>query len=115
MEVLQIYRNWGRTGCHPEPIAKAHFRRNVAEFSTPRPRESRAYEARLLRRQGHGNSRDPYRYRLPDEDDEYWDRGELPPLRGLEELPLPREWTGQTLLKEAKRRLSRPGGAGGSK
>ena len=33
--------------------------------------------------EGSGRKADPYRYRLPNEDDEYWDRGELPPLREL--------------------------------
>ena len=28
-----------------------------------------------------GRKTDPYRYRLPNQDDEYYDRGELPPLR----------------------------------
>jgi hypothetical protein len=29
---------------------------------------------------------DPYRYRLPNEDDQYYDRGELPPLRPFEPI-----------------------------
>jgi hypothetical protein len=41
---------------------------------------NRAWEQRLLRRFGTGSSSDPYRYRLENADDEYWDRGELPPL-----------------------------------
>jgi len=44
---------------------------------------NRATEAKLVRRLGTGRRSDPYRYRLPNEDDEYRDRGELPPLRGL--------------------------------
>lgn len=42
-----------------------------------------AYERKLIRREGQGNSKDPWRYRLEDEDDPYYDRGELPPLRDL--------------------------------
>lgn len=42
-----------------------------------------AYERKLLRREGQGTSKDPWRYRLKNEDDEYYDRGELPPLRDL--------------------------------
>ena len=32
---------------------------------------------------GTGRRADPYRYRLPNEDDVYYDRGELPPLRNM--------------------------------
>jgi hypothetical protein len=42
---------------------------------------NRAFEEKLVRRQGAGRRDDPYRYRLPNEDDEYLDRGELPPIR----------------------------------
>jgi AAA domain len=42
---------------------------------------NRAFEEKLVRRQGAGRKDDPYRYRLPNEDDEYLDRGELPPIR----------------------------------
>jgi hypothetical protein len=44
---------------------------------------NRATDEKLVRRQGTGRRNDPYRYRLPNADDEYWDRGELPPLRDL--------------------------------
>lgn len=44
---------------------------------------NRATEGKLVRRFGTGRRSDPYRYRLPNEDDEYRDRGELPPLREL--------------------------------
>jgi len=47
---------------------------------------ARAYEEKLVRREGRGIRSHPYRYRLPNADDEYWDRGELPPLRELDEL-----------------------------
>jgi hypothetical protein len=47
---------------------------------------NRATEEKLVRRSGNGTRSDPYRYRLPNEDDAYYDRGELPPLR---DLPLP--------------------------
>ena len=42
---------------------------------------NRAYEEKRLRRMGNGRRLDPYRYRLTNEDDEYVERGELPPLR----------------------------------
>jgi hypothetical protein len=42
---------------------------------------NRAFEGKLLRRSGSGRKSDPYRYRLENEDDRYYDRGELPPLR----------------------------------
>jgi hypothetical protein len=45
---------------------------------------NRAYEQKLLRRQGHGRKADPYRYRLANEDDAYLDRGQVPPLRDLD-------------------------------
>jgi hypothetical protein len=44
---------------------------------------NRAAEERLVRREGAGRRDDPYRYRLPNADDAYRDRGELPPLREL--------------------------------
>ncbi len=44
---------------------------------------NRATEDGLVRRSGRGRRDDPYRYRLPNEDDAYYDRGELPPLRPL--------------------------------
>jgi AAA domain len=53
-----------------------------------RPAESTLYEwlshafaKKLIRREGHGTRTNPWRYRLENEDDKYWDRGELPPLR----------------------------------
>ena len=42
-----------------------------------------AYDSKLIRRQGQGNKHDPWRYRLENEDDQYYDRGELPPLKPL--------------------------------
>ncbi|MSR53093.1 MAG: AAA family ATPase [Gemmataceae bacterium] len=44
---------------------------------------NRAFEENRLRREGTGRKADPYCYRLQNEDDEYRDRGELPPLRDL--------------------------------
>ena len=44
---------------------------------------NRATEQKLVRREGAGRKDDPFRYRLPNADDEYWDRGELPPLWDL--------------------------------
>jgi hypothetical protein len=44
---------------------------------------NRAHEEQRVRREGTGSRVDPYRYRLPNEDDEYYDRGELPPLKPL--------------------------------
>jgi hypothetical protein len=41
---------------------------------------NRATELKLVRREGQGRRLNPYRYRLPNKDDEYYDRGELPPL-----------------------------------
>jgi len=43
-----------------------------------------AYDEKRIRRQGRGNKHDPWRYRLENEDDEYYDRGEPPPLKPLE-------------------------------
>jgi hypothetical protein len=47
---------------------------------------SRAYEEKRVRRVGSGQRADPYRFRLPNKDDEYRDRGELPPLDSLQPL-----------------------------
>jgi hypothetical protein len=44
---------------------------------------SRATDEKLVRRSGSGRKTDPYRFRLPNQDDKYYDRGELPPLRDL--------------------------------
>ena len=53
-----------------------------------RPSESMLYEwlnhafaKKLVRREGQGTRKSPWRYRLENEDDAYYDRGELPPLR----------------------------------
>lgn len=54
---------------------------------TDRPHLSTLYEwlnhaaaRKLIRREGQGTSKKPWRYRLENEDDKYRDRGELPPL-----------------------------------
>lgn len=44
---------------------------------------NRAYGEKRIRRHGNGTRTDPWRYRLENEDDQYYDRGELPPLRPL--------------------------------
>ncbi|HEX3149275.1 MAG TPA: AAA family ATPase [Gemmataceae bacterium] len=44
---------------------------------------NKAFVQKLLRRSGTGRKKDPYRYRLENEDDKYLDRGEIPPLRDL--------------------------------
>lgn len=44
---------------------------------------NRAFEEKRLRRFGAGTKADPFRFRLENEDDQYRDRGELPPLRDL--------------------------------
>jgi hypothetical protein len=43
-----------------------------------------AFEKKLLRRQGNGRCKDPYRYRLENEDDAYLDKGLIPPLKELD-------------------------------
>jgi hypothetical protein len=40
-----------------------------------------AHARKLIRREGQGTRTNPWRYRLENEDDAYWDRGELPPIR----------------------------------
>lgn len=40
---------------------------------------NRAADEKRILREGAGRPADPYRYRLPNADDKYWDRGELPP------------------------------------
>jgi hypothetical protein len=45
---------------------------------------NRAFEEKLVRREGAGRKADPYRYRLENKDSKYRDRGELPPLRDLD-------------------------------
>ena len=47
---------------------------------------NRATAEKLVRRSGHGTKRSPYQYRLPNKDDEYYDRGELPPLEPMSEF-----------------------------
>jgi AAA domain len=44
---------------------------------------NRAHADNRVRRQGAGTRDDPWRYRLTNEDDAYYDRGKLPPMRGL--------------------------------
>jgi hypothetical protein len=45
---------------------------------------NRAFEEKLLRRMGNGRKADPYRYRLENEDDQYLDKGLIPPLKDLD-------------------------------
>ncbi|MBL8865729.1 MAG: AAA family ATPase [Planctomycetia bacterium] len=40
-----------------------------------------AFARKLLRREGKGTRLNPWRYRLENEDDKYWDRNQLPPIR----------------------------------
>ena len=42
-----------------------------------------AYDRKLIRREGRGTKGDPWRYRSENEDDQYYGRGELPPLKPL--------------------------------
>ena len=51
---------------------------------------NRAFAEKRVRREGKGTRTDPWRYRLENEDDWYYDRGELPPLKPLEPLIGPR-------------------------
>jgi hypothetical protein len=44
---------------------------------------NRAMVENRVRRSGNGTDRNPWRYRLPNKDDEYYNRGELPPLKDL--------------------------------
>ncbi len=44
---------------------------------------NRAAAEKRVRREGSGTRTDPWRYRLANEDDKYYDRGELPPLKPL--------------------------------
>jgi hypothetical protein len=44
---------------------------------------NRAFAEKRVRREGSGTRTNPWRYRLENEDDKYYDRGELPPLRDL--------------------------------
>jgi len=47
---------------------------------------NRAFEQKRIRREGYGTRTDPWRYRLENEDDEYYERGELPPLKDVSEI-----------------------------
>jgi hypothetical protein len=44
---------------------------------------NQAHAKKLVRREGQGTNRNPWRWRLENEDDAYYDRGELPPMPGL--------------------------------
>jgi AAA domain len=79
--VLGILKKRKRAGSHEDLLM---------DWPADQPRPSkttlyewlnRAYEAKLIRRVGAGRRKDPFRYRLENEDDAYMDRGELPPLR----------------------------------
>ena len=48
---------------------------------------NRAFAEKLIRREGKGRRADPYRYRLENKNDWYYDRGELPPIVPDEDLP----------------------------
>jgi hypothetical protein len=44
---------------------------------------NREFTEKLCRRKGSGRRLDPYQYRLSNEDDDYYDRSKLPPLRDI--------------------------------
>jgi hypothetical protein len=44
---------------------------------------NRAAAEKRVRREGSGTRADPWRYRLKNEDDQYYDRGQLPPLKPI--------------------------------
>jgi len=71
---LELYNEWPET-----------------DTTRPSPRQlynwlNRAYDEDRLRRVGEGTTIDPYRYRMKNTNDEYYDRGELPPLPGSEDI-----------------------------
>jgi hypothetical protein len=45
---------------------------------------NRAFDEKLVQREGTGRRGEPYRYRLVNENEGQWDRGERPPVRELE-------------------------------
>ena len=52
-------------------------RGHVVQLVEPRARK------RLVRREGQGTNRNPWRYRLENADDAYYDCGDLPPMPEL--------------------------------
>jgi hypothetical protein len=71
----------------PDPFCRYASRNELTDSAKPwasllNSWLNRATDEQLVRRQGTGRRNDPYRYRLPNADDAYWDRGELPPLPG---------------------------------
>jgi hypothetical protein len=65
---------------------------------------NRAFAEKRIRRQGKGTRTEPWRYRLENEDDAYWDRGELPPIRGLTGVSLKESGLSDQELDEIARK-----------
>ncbi len=89
----QFEENWQAVLAVLQARTAAVTHKGIREFwpsDAERPSETTLYEwlnhataKELVRREGKGTRMNPWRYRLENEDDAYWDRGQLPPLRPL--------------------------------
>jgi hypothetical protein len=95
---IDFERNWGQVLAILKARKAAATHRDLLE-DWPTDQEkppastlyhwlNRAFAEKRIRREGRGTRTNPWRYRLENEDDAYWDRGEFPPLRGLTGIPL---------------------------
>ena len=87
----QFEENWQTVLAVLETRTAAVTHKEIRESwpsDVERPSESTLYEwlnrahaKKLVRRDGQGTRTNPWRYRLENDDDAYYDRGELPPIR----------------------------------
>jgi hypothetical protein len=88
---LQFEENWQAVLAVLQARTVAVTTKEIRQFwpeDAERPSEStlynwlnRAFAKKMVRREGRGNAKNPWKYRLENADDKYYDRGDLPPLR----------------------------------
>lgn len=79
-QVLTILRGRRTAATHQELLADWPDESGRPAASALYEWLNRAYAEKRVRREGNGTRVKPWRYRLANADDAYWDRGELPPI-----------------------------------
>ena len=82
-QLLQILKQRKKAATHHELLMDWPSDQDRPAVSVLYEWLNRAFAEKRIRREGDGTRTNPWRYRLENEDDQYYDRGELPPLRDL--------------------------------
>jgi hypothetical protein len=81
--VLEILRGRVEAATHAELLMDWPAGSETPSASALYKWLNRAFAEKRVRREGNGTRTRPWRYRLENRNDAYWDRGELPPLEPL--------------------------------